>query len=1029
MEDIPLDLFDQLPEDVIQLIFGAICDCKSLVRCMAVSQAFYRHAVCISSLSIVCPDNYSTYEEKLKKIYSMVKEFRQLQTLIVRVGRPKDEPASWARCMRYAEIGASVEKFMFMAAKSGDFSELDYALSCSEWTSEIEDDISQGNTVQHGIENEGRVQLSENQRDREAYRSGQGSCSETDREIQNAAENPGLMWSLLLQRRLTSQGFPRIGRLSDFSLRQVIAPSNDVMKRMLPVIHFAILQGLNEFRDVVPSFAVNFPKLNRFLLVDLLESVTIHLRQHHLEEIRSLHLQDVPNWESDRCESGNSVSENSVNQKSLIQCSCKNLNLDAQKSPETLGHRKPPGKNHKNAEVQYLYSNSLANDFVSYGDTCERSDIDQTNGISNCEVSCTAGRKLDCEVDPSNGSLNWEISGITDNKLDCEVNPSNVHAMARGIVSEELDLANKIASDSNVQKKLRKGKGLLEDIPEITEQGTENVGFIRVKPESGVCNESFQLRAENNVSFCFQSSRSDSRYGHDDSQSSFCLHPDRAFERVEEKSYPKTEFPARQSNALSPHTEGLCSKTESFNASTCDMSHVNDPSNNRFVSFHKLSNDGECSHRLRAFEKLMEKRCHENGIENDEGGWEDISRQAKEDARTTETSGHLLDLRCTRGWDDHRESMQGENTGNCCMESLQGENLGDRQEPYRRRISRFQDIDRDGKLDIASRYPFKRGFKYDSLRLRDSARNLKIGSSRVFDNSGSSSESSRRREEGLGQGSEACRRRREQYQSEDELHYSLQMSTPTKTKSSEESPLTFYPTHELHKAIYSDCSSGQSPMESSLQRSSPAKDSFMFADKYSFAKHNFHDSDLGAMQHDNVSRSRQACEVDHVDCSLQERAGHKGSRKEESSNPHLAVAGNLQANKDNSADNRLIEREAWKETWRERVRRCRDARRDAQIEEDERRDWESQRMARNAFQRRKNDLEKEALSFDYSFWRAEQVVALNYRLSDVSMCIATYSAKPLGEADIEILSYAALAGPLLAATVSHVNKQHSSHNL
>ena len=100
---------------------------------MAVSRAFYRHAAYISSLSIVCPDNYSTYEEKLKQIYSTVKEFQELQTFIVKVGRPKDEPASWARCMRYAEIGDSVEKFMFMAAKSRDFSELDNALTRSEY--------------------------------------------------------------------------------------------------------------------------------------------------------------------------------------------------------------------------------------------------------------------------------------------------------------------------------------------------------------------------------------------------------------------------------------------------------------------------------------------------------------------------------------------------------------------------------------------------------------------------------------------------------------------------------------------------------------------------------------------------------------------------------------------------------------------------------------------------------------------------------------------------------------------------------
>lgn len=45
------------------------------------------------------------------------------------------------------------------------------------------------------------------------------------------------------------------------------------------------------------------------------------------------------------------------------------------------------------------------------------------------------------------------------------------------------------------------------------------------------------------------------------------------------------------------------------------------------------------------------------------------------------------------------------------------------------------------------------------------------------------------------------------------------------------------------------------------------------------------------------------------------------------------------------------------------------------------------------------------------------------------MCIATYSAKPLTSLEVEILSKVALAGPLLAATVAHVNKQVGSHNL
>ena len=119
------NVFDTLPNEVFQLIFAAVADCKTLVRCMVVSKLFKEQSSRITSLSITCLGQFSSYDQKLKGIYNMIKEFQLLESLIVRVGHPKDEPPSWARCMRYAEIGTSVEKFIFMAAKSGDFSEFD----------------------------------------------------------------------------------------------------------------------------------------------------------------------------------------------------------------------------------------------------------------------------------------------------------------------------------------------------------------------------------------------------------------------------------------------------------------------------------------------------------------------------------------------------------------------------------------------------------------------------------------------------------------------------------------------------------------------------------------------------------------------------------------------------------------------------------------------------------------------------------------------------------------------------------------
>nr|XP_024358141.1 uncharacterized protein LOC112273484 isoform X3 [Physcomitrium patens] len=129
MGDLEHNLFENLPNEVLQLIFAAIGDCKSLVRCMVVSRTFHSYASKITTLKIVLPKLFLTYERKLWNIYVMVKAFRALESLIVYVGQPKNEPSmSWARCMRYAEVGVTVEKFVFMAAKTGDFVEFDHAL-------------------------------------------------------------------------------------------------------------------------------------------------------------------------------------------------------------------------------------------------------------------------------------------------------------------------------------------------------------------------------------------------------------------------------------------------------------------------------------------------------------------------------------------------------------------------------------------------------------------------------------------------------------------------------------------------------------------------------------------------------------------------------------------------------------------------------------------------------------------------------------------------------------------------------------
>ncbi|EFJ29749.1 hypothetical protein SELMODRAFT_449561 [Selaginella moellendorffii] len=256
------DPFDKLPDEVYQLIFHAICDCKSLVRCMAVSRAFKEQSERVSTLCIVCPGQFTSYVDKLQRIFMMVRRFHSLEALVVRVGQPKDEPPSWARCMRYAEIGSFVEKFIFMAAKIGEFSEFDSALRGHPVHRKERESSSEG---------EGEAV----RMDRDSVTSGGNSSTTRSPLDEEEKEDEDCSWPLS-----DEQIYPQL------ILRQVVAPSNDVLKRMVPVIVFAIVQGLDEFRDSVPAFVHKFKKLKMFLLVDMLESVTVLMREHHIQQIR-----------------------------------------------------------------------------------------------------------------------------------------------------------------------------------------------------------------------------------------------------------------------------------------------------------------------------------------------------------------------------------------------------------------------------------------------------------------------------------------------------------------------------------------------------------------------------------------------------------------------------------------------------------------------------------------------------------------------------------------------------------------------
>ena len=125
----------------------------------------------------------------------------------------------------------------------------------------------------------------------------------------------------------------------------------------------------------------------------------------------------------------------------------------------------------------------------------------------------------------------------------------------------------------------------------------------------------------------------------------------------------------------------------------------------------------------------------------------------------------------------------------------------------------------------------------------------------------------------------------------------------------------------------------------------------------------------------------------------------------------------------------MAQRDTLQETWKERVA-CKT--RETQHKDHEKiemnREAEEERL-RGGARKQQREIEREALFFDISFWRVEQIYAYKYCLSDVSMCIATHAAKPLTPLEINVLSKRALAGPLLVATIAHVNKQVDLHNL
>jgi len=102
-------------------------------------------------------------------------------------------------------------------------------------------------------------------------------------------------------------------------------------------------------------------------------------------------------------------------------------------------------------------------------------------------------------------------------------------------------------------------------------------------------------------------------------------------------------------------------------------------------------------------------------------------------------------------------------------------------------------------------------------------------------------------------------------------------------------------------------------------------------------------------------------------------------------------------------------------------------------EENEKEKEVHREQLREVDQKQQQNIEKESLFFDMSFWRSGKISTCGYCFLDVSMCIATHGAKPLTSLELDMLSETSLIGPLLVvllvATIVHVNNTLGLYNL
>lgn len=990
--DVSTDYFDRLPDEVIQLIFASISDCKSLVRCMSVSKAFRQQSIRAPSLSIVCPGSFSSYDERLDKIYSMVKGFRNLQSLVVRVGQPKEEPPSWARCMRYAEIGGSVEKFVFMAAKSGDFSELDLTLLGLENEVEEDKDADPPDSIARGTmsaTSSGMVDNNE-QTQRTHIRHADGSTEawsnidsdeelghrdflltdkSGERRIMEGSQNDGesakscIYSELMKSSECFLEGTGQRRELSDFNLRQVIAPSAEILQRMLPVIHFAIVQGLNELRDSLPAFVSQFPELRRFLLVDMVESITVYMREHNIQDIRASYVQELSEWDTDVLKKAVSTSSRAEQDNSEGQAVLpwNKVDRDGQRAKGELDTIRAVDSE-RSCGMAKERSLKAVSSFVS--DDCHTQESegsrhvhDENNGDGNFMVVTSEGDD-DC----------WSLKrALRDRAKKGKELVSACNSRFRR--SCQLDISE---SDWQLNAVSNKGKGKL--LPEYHSHfGQTGRSLLSDGPP---CTDSAPLHDWRElVGGC-----------HD--------RKDRAL-ACEDFTEDNLELNS------SEDSDGV-TDVEDYSMECLDSRHSD-------VNVRDAGLDAcDESNQVRALAQV-------------EGDGADLST-----VNTKRGTNQLPRLR-------HVDGLDGQSGGR------DGNSFRDRDDVH---MWKSCVSSRDAKLDLTSRHSFKRGQRTENLRMRDSNRVIRLSlDSRLYGEGvhGNRCLKSMSNTENIERNREICK------EAETDSQFNLHMTTGkvccVQGLSTLQAGASCSRFNDRVLLTLSDTTSSESDRDGgkqtlALEQSMTAEPGAALNSRVEaripdgLPERN-HNSPLlcNSGVHHNATTSDTADNIDEssgLGTEVPEDPQLEGKQR----TTERPRAGSMPLDSRALLVERPVDTEVWRYAWRERVRRLRDNLRHASSQGEQERNREERReRSREVFRKRQRDLEKDALSFDYTFWRAEKVAACNYTLSDISMCIATNAAKPLRDADKEILKHAALSGPLLVATVLHVNKQHTSHNL